>query len=939
MTLKSLFTSYRTWALVAFAVGVFGADHIWKAAQTPPEGKFILDMTVPALTVPGWGVDLYVNNLADEPFRVPVQGGTRYRYEFPCRVRTVNFLRLDPVQVRDVEVAIHSLVLEVNGVVVQRFTPQQLNTWLKVEPGRVENDTFYLKGVNDVNHVQSALPDIRVPLSPQLISWNDFLPEAWLDRFMIVISAMFLAVLFLGLADRSYRFYLALLIFMGLAIICCNALLSNVKGSLDASAAISFATYAGISKTRDTLTLLTLAVVPFSLAFLVWRIFLKWDRIWEWTRQAVPEGSRPKFISAPWFWLSFVSLVLVLYNLWGAEYHATVVPRQEFPVGWDFSNMLLWQYLFQTGSLPYRDFWYPYGGLILGASPFPWGFLFERGYSTLILIVSLLSFYLITDRSLTRTLAIFAIWFGLAHQNMFQVFRYAILVPFLISYVCASSEQKRFGLGHVVFWVTAAASLLGDPATVVYGWILVALVLGLDAVGNWPAFKLQIRGRVRRELAVPAAFVALYLLVLALNGQIPGFLAFYLGLRGIPQYAGTPAAIGEWLLWKPFNNGFFIWGAVILFGLGVFFYLTDSIEKRKVSLGILLLGVCNLTLIYKQLVHGNTAYYFGISTTIAGFLLIVLARPERIRPAQYIAAFFFSGFLLGSFQENGGITSLWDRIGHPATLVDSSLRALVSPPLTTAQYLSVQWNLKNFRQYPALLAVLDVIRPRMSASKPHDLFTLTEDHALYIMARKRPPFYQSQYDGSLLKTQRTTVQWLETNRPSVVVYNTKKLDVFGVPGVVRVPLVYEHVILNYALDTMVGDYAILRPRKFEEPVDVKFWRQSLGSIGLLELPRSTSMPKFAGCAKPAPCADFLEIRLKAPVASATPVSVPVTAGDNTFEIRLLMVPEQQQYVIYLDRLWFWGGLRRAGMSPVLGAISSTLEWSIIHRAKREDLLY
>jgi hypothetical protein len=83
----------------------------------------------------------------------------------------------------------------------------------------------------------------------------------------------------------------------------------------------------------------------------------------------------------------------------------------------------------------------------------------------------------------------------------------------------------------------------------------------------------------------------------------------------------------------------------------------------------------------------------------------------------------------------------------------------------------------------------------------------------------------------------------------------------------------------------------------------------------------------------------LEIRLKAPVASATPVSVPVTAGDNTFEIRLLMVPEQQQYVIYLDRLWFWGGLRRAGMSPVLGAISSTLEWSIIHRAKREDLLY
>jgi len=649
---------------------------------------------------------------------------------------------------------------------------------------------------------------------------------------------------------------------------------------------------------------------------------------------------KPKsIITSPHVWTLFlVSLFVVVYYLWGAKYYATVIPRQEFPTGWDNGNVLLWQYLFQTGSLPYRDFWYPYGGLILVSVPFPWGFIFNAAYSALVLILSLLSFYLITNRHLGRGLAIFAIWFGLAHQNMFPVIRYTIMVPFLVSYVCAASEKKRLGLAHVVFWISAAASILGDMVTAVYGGLLMVLVFALDAIQNWPAFKLDIAGRMKREIAVPALFVALYLLVLALNGQIPGFVRFYMALGGVAQYAGSAAPIDDYFQWKPFNNGFFIWGAVILLAWGIFFYLTDFREKRKVSLAILLLGISNVMLIYKQLVHTNTAYFFGISTTVAGVLLVVLGRPERIKTGQYIAAFFFSGILFGSFQSNDGAASLWSRFSRPVDLVND-FKSLISPPIAYADYASVQWDLKNFRQYSTLMQVLDGILPRMSVSNPSDLFVLTEEPALYIMAKKRPPFYQNLYDGSLLQAQQNTVQWLEKNRPSVVVFNTRNLDVFGVPGIVRAPLVYEQVILNYVPDVIVGDYAVLRPRKPEEAVDVKFWRQSLASIELRALPRLTSMPKFEECVGTAPCVDFLEIRLKAPVTSTTPALVPIVVGENMFEIHFVMIPEQQRYVIYLDRLWFWGGLRHAGMSPAVGAMDSTMDWSIVHRAKRDDILY
>src|SRR5204863_378526 len=114
-----------------------------------------------------------------------------------------------------------------------------------------------------------------------------------------------------------------------------------------------------------------------------------------------------------------------------------------FPPGWDTGNGLLWTYLFQSGWLPYRDFWYPYGGIIWSSSVFPWNFILANGYCALVLITSLLSFYLITDRSLARALAIFAIWFGLAVADVFPIIRYAIVVPFIFSYLCASHERGR----------------------------------------------------------------------------------------------------------------------------------------------------------------------------------------------------------------------------------------------------------------------------------------------------------------------------------------------------------------------------------------------------------------------------------------------------------------------------------------------------------------
>jgi hypothetical protein len=931
---KRIASSYRTWLmLIAFISGVFGAQCLWKAADAPPPGKFVLEMTVPALADPPWGVDLYVNNLTDEPGRVVVHPGARYRYEFPCTASTVNFLRLDPVQVTGVEVAIHSLTIEVDGAIIHRFTPSDLAQWTTGQVGRLDANAFYLKGDKVVNHIEKSGLNVSVPVVSGKLSPRR-LPRTWLERLVLVMALLFFVDLLFG-SWRSYRLRWMLLALTVVAVVIVVGAVADIEGIPDVSTAVGFSSYRGAGKLGDLFTLLSLLLIPAAMALLVRTAMTHWSRVGAEIRRVSSAVTGARLHAVVLF---AIGLVVVLYYLRGASYTATVSVRQELPAGWDTGNGLLWSYLFQTGAQPYRDFWYPYGEMIWGYAPFPWGVIYNSGCCAAVLVLSLLSFYVVTRRSLARATAMFAIFFALAQQNVFPTIRYAILVPFLLSYIGIGFEKKRVGLAHVIFWLAAALSLLGDLVTVFYGWLLVGLVIGVDAWEDRRSFRFEAWPRAKREFLVPFGFAVLYILKLTFAGQLPGFLHFYLQLGGISAYAATPAPVEMWMKWLPAENGFFLWGGAVLFGLGLFLYLTEGYENRREAIAIAALGLCTLMLFYKQLVHQNSAYFFGIPVPIAGCLVLVLGGGRRFGWVQRGVILVVAGMLFGTVQMNDGLTTFWQRFERPTDLW-ADFKSLVHPPMTAREYVATQWDLKNFRQYVAQLAVLDAIQPRMSRTKPRDLFTLTDDQAIYIMARKEPPFYPNQYDGSPIAAQQLTVKWLDENRPSVVLFNTRRLDLFMVPAIVRAPLVYEKVILGYVPDTTVGDYAVLRLRTPAEPVDLTFWSQYLGAIDLLELPRNSSIKRFQDCAGKSGCVDFLQVRTATAVAAPTPISLPVTAGGQTFTIKFMLVPAQQDYTVYLDRLWFWGGVKRAGLQPTLGAVPAGIQVSLARRASRDDILY
>ena len=635
--------------------------------------------------------------------------------------------------------------------------------------------------------------------------------------------------------------------------------------------------------------------------------------------------------------LAAVCAVVFVYFLSGAEFVGTILPQQEFAAGWDEGNGHLWAYLYQTGAMPYRDFWYPYGGLIAAQAPFPWGFLHERTYLSLVMILSLLSFYLLTDRSAVRAITMFAIWFGLCHADVYPAARYTVLVPFVLSYIAASGSRDRIGAAHVVFWLSVLAGLMGDTVVFVFAWAPVAIVLGLDLLRNPHKSRAELRSRLLRDFAVPAALVAAYVIRLAINGQLGGMLSFFLDLGMMKAYSATPANVDAWLRFSPFDSGFFMWGVPVLLGLGLYFYLTGPPEEKNKAVAVFLLGLSNLFLFYKQLMHPGRVYYLGVSITVAGFLLLIFARNARMSRIQRLAAVLTVAVILATMQASGALGAFWDRVGHPSA-VWRDVKSIVHEAGNSSRYVERRWDLKNFRQHPQLLAVMDAIRPSLSGRKPNDLFTLSDEQLLYIIARKRPPYYVNVYDGSFLKAQKRTVAWLESNRPNVVVYNVTRQDVFGVPAVVRNPLVFEKVILDYVPDQRIGDYVILRPRKPMESVDFIFWGGLLGDIPLQQLPRFSSFARFDEC-RSGKCADFLKVRCRTTLSHPTEAAVSIAVGSQRFHVRMLLVPEQQEYFVFLDRLWFWGGLRQAGFQPAIADHPPTVEVSLIRRAWRDDILY
>jgi hypothetical protein len=948
-----------------FALPFVLAHAGWKM---PTDCELVVEMQVgDASSAETGSMEVWVNSTAGAPACQTAVRGIRRAYRFPLQGhREIHYLRIDPSTCPNVPVLVYGVRIVRGEETLRAFTPADLAKWhTSCGQSTLQGDALALRARHNDPLFHADFPAVVLPGGPE----NALLRNGLLllsagrnkERMLLVLSASTLAVLALGLrrGGRTAAAVVAVSVPLTYAALQWVGRIGGKPPS--GAAAIGFALYSGYPKSREMEALLLLLGIPALVALL--GIYLR-------RRLSRPAATRAEGQAAPPAgrsrrWLG--GLVLGLLTVGLAGYFvpdlASACPTGDTPftLHWDGNNFLVWQYLFQTGARPFRDFWYPYSGQILFTLPFPRGEMVLALHRIILFTVFLLAVYLNTAKSLPATLGLFGTVFGLYVGNFFAwPERYGLIVNLVLAHVAIDPAAERLSWRHVLFWVAAVQAAVIEPAGVVYAGLPLLVSYGLDLLQDPAAFRTRIAARMARQYGPPAVVLLGAGLYLAARGELAGFIAFFAGLGALSDYAAYPIELSAWLRLASPDESFLLWSFVFLIGVGLVRNLGQPGGASRADRGLLLLGLAGGMLMLKQFVRPHVAQQISI-VNVTGILLYLFACCKA-NGWQWGGAVPAAGLLCVNLlpwaePERVG-KQVWTAVARARNsapflaMKKHERQAVVARLFSPARF--------SFTEtYGAAIRALIDLAQR-GGIQP--LFVLSDDPIFYILAGARPYFHINGYNGAPIREQQHVLRLLEENPPRVIVWRPGEAGVDAVPPVLRDPLVYEHVIRNYVPDRSVppGSFLLLRRRGSEEAVDVDFWRTHLGSVlHLGHIPRFSSRERFGPLTGQSgeEVAEFLTVRVTDPNAvawaSGVPelpqvgnynpegrtLAIPVECAGRRFTLALSIVPGQTEYHVLLNRVWFWGALRKAGLTPALGDAVTGVETRIDRRALGDAILY
>jgi hypothetical protein len=632
------------------------------------------------------------------------------------------------------------------------------------------------------------------------------------------------------------------------------------------------------------------------------------------------------------------------------------------PRNWDSDNWLVWQYLLQTGSLPFRDFWFPYSGQILYALPFPTGELVWTVNAASTFLVFLTAVYLCTGRSLLATLGVFGTLFGFwATGFCVSVERYLLVVNVALAYTVIDQQSRRLQWAHALFWVAVVQAGLMEPTSALYVGLPIALLEGVRWVRGGRCWR-ELCGRLWRQLAVPTAVFAGVLVWLAARGQLGGYVDFVLSLGDQANYGALPPDLASWLSWGSPVESFVVWSAVALTALGLAGLLARPVQDRRLSLTLLLLGLSCAALLLKQFVRPHMAIQIT-TIPVTGIALYLFVGARRFNPVQRHGAWLCGGLLLALLvASKAPATMLTQLTGGPARLT-ASLPLLTMDPQERRALVAERFAPARYEVSPGHRAVLQILAGAFAIEGKEPVFVLSDDAVFYPLLQMRPYCHTNFYNAAPIQEQRHMLRLLEERPPRYVIWRPSDPGMDFVPPVVRVPLLYGYVIEHYVPQVTLLQFEVLRRRLPGEPIALEFWRQRLGTwVQLGHIPRLAGLGRYRQAtheSEEGTC-EFLTVHVTdpaalfaAPSAQAPEITevvpyykapgrtlvVPVDSPAGRFALALSVVPGQTEYSVRLDRVWFWRALRRAGLEAKLGEVPNGVELEIVRRKRRDDLLY
>jgi hypothetical protein len=942
-------TSSRAFLPIAVAVATFtiaGAALGWATYGGKPTLKLELTFSEDACC----SLQVWVNGTTSKDITaLPIEWGTRETYSVPLLAPRVHRLRLPVGEVPGSTVTIRKIwiargsrtVDEVGRDELRRITAE--GATVRAVPEGVQVTVTdrhpFLDLPADLDTRQSRLRLGLVEIAAK--------PLRWVVALLVGGSLLLLAMALpssralVGLASAAVTL---------LAVYELPRLMWQLPVHDSVAESVGFSSYTGVWKTREryALYLVALAAVATPLALTALRRLRRGSQEQPTAVVADAPFARPlrgthatALVAAPIVLIALVALPSLDRLLREGR-------QLEYVPSWDGNNLVFWRYLVQTTDLaPMEDFFWPYGLQWLFHEPSPWGevlsyftYLSFWAFLSLGSYLALARFF--SGRALAlRVAVVTGFWLSIAMAGHVS-FATRYIAPLALVLLFAGIDERAgsWSWKRVVFAVALLGATLFEVAQAAYALVPIAFLLGLESA-------LQIRssrGEALRRLGLGAATLVAPLViavgVLAATGDLGATIAYYAELDALVGAYGWPAPIDFWVKHPTDFAGGIFWAFALTIALGVS-GLVAAHGRSRVAHGVVTaLGLLGLMVMQKQVLRPpiEAQMWLPVVFGLVFWASVETASSGRRRWATVGA---LGGTFVALILASGGYGRGWDGIAGSPTRLRATISAILFERPEFAAQTNAAFEPSRFRKFTMYTEVVERLRDDAALSAGGPLWILGDDTPITMMLGRTWPYYFNDlYDTSPIGFQKKVLGRLERTRPARVVWNfSPEAMVFDtVPHVVRVPLLYEWAVTHLVPMTIVGHFAILRPRRPGEPIALDWWRRRIGpTVDLGHVPELARLGEEA-CAGGPRCGTFVVIELDEAVPRPPDVRFPVTVDGLRFEVELQTAASASRYVVPLDRLWFWSAgassARSVGDAKVPGA-----SIAVVRRERDSGRLY
>jgi hypothetical protein len=893
--------SSRRRSIGAAIACVLGAGIVYLAAHLPAGSgatEILLDIAAPKLTP----IRFYWNDWsAVTPLTITTTSDQRAAVRFAAPSEHFYRIRIDPIAGPGQQVRIYGLAIRLaNGATVP-ISLDTLASWNVYQMPRATREADSL--IYQTGDGSFLYGDVELPVQSRFHEWSLYLKNVMrIHSFsfgLIVVVSLLAAATVVSLRALIPFAVLMLVVppaalYYGIAIF--RALLPSDRYEVET--AVGRAAFFGQSlgparwaTVLATLAALAMAMICGRLAFF----------------SLVPAGGfaatdrqLPRFSRAAWLFPAAWALLLVLLLMPDVGAIARDTLTHTFYQHWDMNNFWAWRGFVGRGDRAFVDFWYPYAGFWMFFLPLPIGPLTEFLHTFLLYLVLGISVWRLCDRRVLPSLAISVGLMVLCLGSVVEsAERYLLSVAVALAFAAIDRDQSVFSAGRLWFCLAFGLALWAEPAQLFYAAPAVAFIAVADELRRRPYVPRQILSRAASDAAGPIVLVGLLIVFFAARGELAAVIETNRDLAAARIYGAYPTPIEPVLRYYPAIM-ISVFAPFIFLFIGTYFLARRSGHPRLAA-AIGACGLIGIVIDQKFFLRGPFGgQAFGISVVGAFLTFALLYLSDRRRLAVACAC----GAIVAAIGMNDDVwRPAYAKVAAAPTRIAGTVGAV------TAQDLMREANqgafaLSRFADFPDELGIIDWIKSRGKKS----LYVLGDMPIFYLFVSAPPPYQVNIYNSSPIEAQLRMRDWLRKSQPEVVVLDPRAKTFDQVQTVVRIPIVVNEVVLNYAPEIAIGPYWVLTPRG-ESPLRLDFWRQVYGStVEFGRLLEQSQSPHWATCpvgAAAGQCIRYLQLRFSNPVMAETTFNLPVRVAAHTFTVSFVRVPGKPEYLVPIDRLWFW----------------------------------